>query len=163
MKPARHVPVATATPPPAPIGRRAFLWTAAIAGLGALTGEWWARRRLPDALEFAPFPISGTAELAPGEALSFAIPGTTNAGMVVRLAADTYAAFDRRCPHLGCPVLWSAARARLECPCHAAVFNARDGSVLAGPPRHGLQPLVLERRGNKMWVRGPGLRITDPA
>jgi len=57
---------------------------------------------------------------------------------VVRLDADTVVAYERRCPHLGCPVLWSAERGRFECPCHHAAFDARTGRVLFGPPRRGL-------------------------
>jgi Rieske Fe-S protein len=66
--------------------------------------------------------------------------------LVVRVDADAPpVAFDRRCPHLGCPVLWSAERARFECPCHHAAFDARTGAVLFGPPRRGLAPARLQR------------------
>ena len=60
--------------------------------------------------------------------------------LAVRLDADTVVAFDRRCPHLGCPVRWSAERGRFECPCHHAAFDARTGAVLFGPPTRGLTP-----------------------
>ena len=58
---------------------------------------------------------------------------------------DATIAFDRRCPHLGCPVLWSAERTRFECPCHHAAFDARTGEVLFGPPRRGLAPAIVRR------------------
>ena len=63
--------------------------------------------------------------------------------LVVRVSSDAIVAFDRRCPHLGCPVLWSAARSRFECPCHRAAFDARTGAVLFGPPRRGLTPMEI--------------------
>jgi Rieske Fe-S protein len=61
----------------------------------------------------------------------------------VRLDDGSLVAYDRRCPHLGCPVLWSAESARFECPCHHATFDARTGSVLFGPPRRGLAPAKI--------------------
>jgi len=35
--------------------------------------------------------------------------------VVARLADSTLVAYDRRCPHLGCPVVYAAARDRFEC------------------------------------------------
>ena len=53
----------------------------------------------------------------------------------------TTVAFDRRCPHLGCPVVWAPARGRFECPCHHAAFDARTGARPVRPaaprPRPG--------------------------
>ena len=138
------------------IGRRRFLCTALVTAVSALLGEWWGRTRVAAIPGVAPFPISAAAQLPPGDALSFTIVGTTIPAVLVRLDADTCVAFDRRCPHLGCPVQWSREHARFECPCHAAVFDA-SGRVLAGPPRRGLRPLDLERRGADLWVRGIGV------
>lgn len=134
------------------VGRRAFLLTAMASGLAALFGDWWAQRRVSASPTIVPFPIAGTAALAPGEAVGFDVPNTQIAGVLVRLSTDTYAAFDRRCPHLGCPVLWSAARERFECPCHAAVFDGGSGRVLAGPPQRGLRRIAIERRGDQVWA-----------
>ena len=60
--------------------------------------------------------------------------------LAVRLDDATVVAFDRRCPHLGCPVRWVGERGRFECPCHHAAFDARTGAVLFGPPTRGLTP-----------------------
>jgi Rieske Fe-S protein len=81
--------------------------------------------------------LDATEPLAVGEARALAMPEGIQV-LAVRLDADTVVAFDRRCPHLGCPVVWAAARARFECPCHRAAFDARTGQVLFGPPRRGL-------------------------
>jgi Rieske Fe-S protein len=80
--------------------------------------------------------------MASGEARAI---GTGDGGeaLVVKLTAGEVVAFDRRCPHLGCPVVWAATRERFECPCHRAAFDARTGRVLFGPPRHGLTPAVV--------------------
>jgi Rieske Fe-S protein len=136
------------------IGRRTFLCTAALTGVSALVGEWWGRAHAPAIPAVVPFPIAAAAELPAGNALGFTIVGTTIPGVLVRLDAETCVAFDRRCPHLGCPVQWSRERTRFECPCHAAVFDGSSGRVLAGPPRRGLRPIELERRGTELWVRG---------
>ena len=128
------------------------MWTAALGGLAAVLGEWVPRRWLSAAATTTPFRIPGAADLPAGSAVSFTVPGTTIPGVLVRVAADTYAAFDQRCPHLGCPVQWSAQRERFECPCHKAVFEGSNGRVLAGPPQRGLRRIAIERRGDDVWA-----------
>ena len=154
MKPKDDIPAGTATGAAPLIGRRTFLCTAAVTGVSALLGEWWGRTHVPAIPKVASFPVARAADLPPGDAVSFTIVGTTIPGVLVRLDADTCVAFDRRCPHLGCPVQWSRERARFECPCHAAVFDGSTGRVLAGPPRRGLRLIELERRSTELWVRG---------
>lgn len=154
MNPPPTCPVTATTEASPPINRRAFLRTALVAGLGTLTAEWWASTRAPAASHVEPFPIPGAADLPPGGALSFTIPGTEKRGVLVRLAAKRYAAFDRRCPHLGCPVLWSAERGQFECPCHRGVFDGTNGRVVAGPPPRELQRIEVEQRGTEVWARG---------
>ncbi len=144
------------TSTPEPVGRRAFLMTALASGLAALFGDVWAQRRVAATPAIAPFRIIGAAELPSGAAVDFEVPGTKISGLLVRLSGDTYAAFDRRCPHLGCPVQWSAPQQRFECPCHAAVFDGHSGGVCSGPPRRGLRRIALERRGLEVWAAGVG-------
>ena len=144
-----------------PIGRRAFLWTAALSGLAALLGEWVPQRWVSAAATLTPFRIPGAADLPAGSAVSFTVPGTTIPGVLVRLAADTYAAFDQRCPHLGCPVQWSPQHERFECPCHKAIFDGAIGRVVSGPPRQGLRRIAIERRGNEVWALQVGVDEGD--
>jgi nitrite reductase/ring-hydroxylating ferredoxin subunit len=120
------------------LDRRRFLCASGAAAIAVLGGEWLARRALD-----APVRLAVPAGLPRGEARAL----TTADGrevLAVRLDEATVVAFERRCPHLGCPVVWSATRARFECPCHRAAFEARSGRVLSGPPRRGLRPVVLE-------------------
>ncbi len=147
---APHEPVPSGVPL---VGRRAFLCSAAVTVASALFWEWWGRTHAAALPSIAPFPVAAAADLRAGDTLSFTIVGTTIPAVLVRLDADTCVAFDRRCPHLGCPVQWSREHGRFECPCHAAVFDAASGRVLAGPPRRGLRPIELERRGTELWVR----------
>lgn len=121
------------------LDRRRFLCAAGTAAALAIGGEWAARRAARSGEPPLEVTHPGGAPLAPGEARTLtAVDGRE--ALLVRVADDATVAFDRRCPHLGCPVLWSAERGRFECPCHHAAFDARTGAVLFGPPRRGLAP-----------------------
>jgi len=128
------------------LDRRRFLCAAGSAAVLALGGEWAARGVLRH--DDAPLDVDlnhdGEAALAIGEGRTV-VAADGREALVVRVSADETVAFDRRCPHLGCPVLWAAERERFECPCHHAAFDARTGAVLFGPPRRGLAPAVVRR------------------
>jgi nitrite reductase/ring-hydroxylating ferredoxin subunit len=123
------------------LDRRRFLGMAACGLVVAAAGEWCAARG--DAAPAAPLELelADASGLAPGEAR--AVEAAGGEALVVRLASGEVVAFDRRCPHLGCPVVWSAERDCFECPCHHAAFEARTGRVLHGPPRRGLVPAMV--------------------
>lgn len=124
------------------LDRRRFLGVAGCAALLVGAGEWLGRR--VGAAE-APLQVRlDGASLAVGEVRSVVADGRE--ALVVRLDDGEVVAFDRRCPHLGCPVIWAAERRRFECPCHSAAFDARSGDVLFGPPRRGLTPAAVEVR-----------------
>ena len=140
MVSAPDTPVPAALAEARRLDRRRFLVACGAALAAAGTGTWIERRPVPPAAPPA-VPPEMVADLAPGAARVVARPdGET---LVVRLADGGLAAFDRRCPHLGCPVVWAAARDRFECPCHHAAFDARTGAVLFGPPRAGLAPMPI--------------------
>lgn len=118
------------------LDRRRFLGFAGCAALLLAAGEWTGRRA--DERPRLDLELSHAAAPAAGEAREVTAADGREA-LVVRLADGEVVAYDRRCPHLGCPVLWSGERQRFECPCHHAAFEARTGRVLFGPPRRGLQ------------------------
>ena len=60
--------------------------------------------------------------------------------LIVRTDAGL-AAFDTRCPHLGCQVHWETDQRRFVCPCHLGVFDAA-GVAVAGPPAAAGQSLA---------------------
>jgi nitrite reductase/ring-hydroxylating ferredoxin subunit len=124
------------------LDRRRFLCAAGAAAVAVVAGEWLAGSPPPSRVP-GPVVLRDAASMAVGEARALDTPGGGQA-IAVRIDAATVVAFDRRCPHLGCPVVWSAARARFECPCHQAVFDGRTGRVITGPPRQGLTPVPLE-------------------
>lgn len=133
------------------MGRRAFLGTAAAALAAALTAErqpvWEAGK--PPAGVWQPLIASG--ELVAGEARHVRVEERTL--LLVRLADGALRAFDARCPHLGCPVLWSKELQQIDCPCHGAAFDPEDGSVRKGPPPRGLQPLAVREQGGVLFVQ----------
>ena len=102
------------------LDRRRFLSATAAAGVLVVAGEWVGGRMARRA-------------------------GPSGDTITVRLGDGTVVSYDRRCPHLGCPVLWDPGRERFECPCHRATFDARTGDVLSGPPEHGLRRLHVRR------------------
>jgi nitrite reductase/ring-hydroxylating ferredoxin subunit len=124
------------------LDRRRFLCAAGAATLLTLAGEWVGRGAATARTRALAVRLDAADPVAVGEARAFA---DLNGGeaLVVRLDAATVVGFDRRCPHLGCPVLWAAERGRFECPCHHAAFDARTGRVLFGPPRRGLEPVIV--------------------
>ncbi|HZR80888.1 MAG TPA: Rieske (2Fe-2S) protein [Candidatus Binatia bacterium] len=120
--------------------RRRFLRTLGSAAVVTLVAEWWTARTFDEAHSHTPeVRLATRDEPAVGQARALEDAGGEQV-LVVRLDEASLVAFDRRCPHLGCPVLWSAERGRFECPCHRAAFDARTGRVLFGPPRRGLTP-----------------------
>jgi Rieske Fe-S protein len=125
------------------LDRRRFLGFAGCAALLVATGELAARR--VSAARRSRLAVSLPEDAVPGEGEAVAIVSSDlREALVVKLDGGDLVAFDRRCPHLGCPVQWAAERARFECPCHHAAFDARTGQVLFGPPRQGLEPARLE-------------------
>lgn len=119
------------------VDRRRFLGIAGCAAVLAAAGEWLGVRAEAEIRSSPEIAVPDLATFTPGEAHEIAATDG-RATLVVKLDGGDVVAFDRRCPHLGCPVLWSRAHARFECPCHHAAFDARTGRVLFGPPRHGL-------------------------
>ena len=140
------IPSEPSAPPDAErsIDRRRFLRTVGSAAIVTVLVEWWTARTFDEAHSHTP-EVSIAARDVPQVGHAHQVEDATGEEvLVVRLADSRLVAFDRRCPHLGCPVVWAAARGRFECPCHGAVFDARTGQVLTGPPRRGLTPLTVE-------------------
>src|SRR5207244_7004352 len=103
------------------LDRRRFLCTAGAAVVAAASGHWIARRHGDRPASIPAVGASSLSDLAAGQARAIErADGTT---LAVRLADGDVVAFDRRCPHLGCPVIWAASRGRFECPCHHAAFE----------------------------------------
>jgi thiosulfate dehydrogenase (quinone) large subunit len=144
-------------------GRRALLARAAamaaVAGLGGTTAlvAWLTRR--PTAADPGPeaadpgAPATGGGRLAAladvpvGGALAVTLPGSAGGALLVRPSADRVVAFSRTCTHAGCAVDIGPDGRTFRCPCHAAVFDAATGNVLAGPAPAPLPPVPVRVNG----------------
>jgi len=78
--------------------------------------------------------------------------GPIGAVWLLRRDETNVEAFSATCPHLGCAVQHTADD-EFFCPCHEAKFG-KDGSVIAGPSRRGLDTLdvALESVDDETWV-----------
>ena len=96
--------------------------------------------------------IAGMEEVPVGGYKLFRYPTQNDPCILLRLSEQQYAAFDQRCTHLSCPVLFEAQNKRLVCPCHEGFFSAEDGRVLAGPPKRALERLSVTAQNAQVWV-----------
>jgi len=55
------------------------------------------------------------------------------------------------CPHLGCSVIWRAARGQFICPCHNGVFKT-DGTLISGPPARAMDELQSRVEDGRLKV-----------
>ncbi len=81
------------------------------------------------------------ADLAPGEAKLANWNGKKVA--IYKDPNGKIEALDPVCPHAHCIVAWNATEVSWDCPCHGARF-APNGTLISGPARHGLKPLLWE-------------------
>jgi Rieske Fe-S protein len=96
--------------------------------------------------------IAGMEEVPVGGYKLFRYPSQNDPCILLRLSEQQFAAFDQRCTHLSCPVLFEAQKKQLFCPCHDGFFSAEDGRVLAGPPKRALTRLSVTTQNAQVWV-----------
>jgi Rieske Fe-S protein len=137
--------------------RRQFTSFLLLTSLAFVVGHAWIvvlrvlRRRAPG---FPALDVAGVDELAVGGVKVFEYPSAGEPCVLVRLAADRFVAYDRRCTHLSCPVIPRPQEGKLRCPCHEGLFSLATGEPLAGPPRRPLPRIALEVRGGRVWATG---------
>jgi nitrite reductase/ring-hydroxylating ferredoxin subunit len=119
-------------------------------GTLATAGRTLAKRIL--GRESASVAVAGIGELPVGGYKLFRYQDN-DPGILLRLSEDKFVAFDQRCTHLSCPVIFDAKACQLACPCHAGYFSAEDGRPLAGPPKRGLARLEVIKENAQVWVR----------
>ncbi|MBK6725483.1 MAG: Rieske (2Fe-2S) protein [Acidobacteria bacterium] len=103
-------------------------------------------------MTFTPAKIDGAMSIEPGSALNFAYPSEEDTAILIRGTDGTYAAFGQKCTHLSCPVYYSKANDRLECPCHNGGFSSKTGEVLYGPPPRPLDRIELETINGEIFA-----------
>jgi nitrite reductase/ring-hydroxylating ferredoxin subunit len=103
--------------------------------------------------------ITTAAELGPGTSKQFRYPDAHTPALLVRRLDGSLAAFQQRCPHLGCPVRYHRTEDFAEaliCHCHNGRFDLESGEGTSGPPRE-LRPLrgiILDESGGQIFAVG---------
>lgn len=98
--------------------------------------------------------IEGADGLQPGASLNFHYPKENDSAILIRAADGNFYAYGQKCTHLSCPVYYSRANDRLECPCHEGGFDVHDGRNLYGPPPRPLDKILIEERNGEIWAVG---------
>jgi Rieske Fe-S protein len=98
--------------------------------------------------------VAGVEEVPVGGVRVFEYPAEGDPCVLVRLSADRFVGYDRRCTHLSCPVVPRPEDGRFHCPCHEGHFDLATGAPLAGPPRRPLPRVILEVRAGRVLATG---------
>ena len=72
----------------------------------------------------------------------------------MRVAAETFVAYEQQCTHLLCPVIPRVAAGELHCPCHEGRFDLMTGRPLAGPPQRPLARITLAVHDGTVYATG---------
>lgn len=121
------------------VSRREFAKYLVLVSGGFTAGS--AVIAVKDDLVAAPrLPAGGTrlcavAELPVGSSRPFVVPGTTVPAFVVRLDETTFRAFETKCTHLSCAVVYSAANGRSSAPATTGRSTPAAGPCCRGRRR----------------------------
>lgn len=89
------------------------------------------------------------SEIPKGEAREILYNGVP--AIIINRTDKGFIALSRVCTHLGCLVEYDKAKNRLQCPCHAGIFNL-EGNVVSGPPPKPLQEFPLGIDGENIVI-----------
>lgn len=112
------------------------------------------------ALAFPEQPLEGehlvcrADQVGVGQMFQFQIEGEkTIPYILIHLGQDEWRAYEQKCTHLGCAVLYDAQQKLIVCPCHKGYFNPENGDVVAGPPPRPLPQLAVVLRDGQVYVK----------
>jgi nitrite reductase/ring-hydroxylating ferredoxin subunit len=98
--------------------------------------------------------VAALADVAEGRSVYFNYPDKSYPAILIHLPGNQFVAYEQRCTHLLCPVLYQGDKERMYCPCHDGVFDPATGKNLAGPPPRPLNKIKLEVRGSDIYAVG---------
>ncbi len=98
--------------------------------------------------------VAAVADVPEGRSVNFHYPDRSYPALLIHLPGGQYVAYEQRCTHLLCPVLYQADKQRIYCPCHDGVFAPSSGARLAGPPPRPLNRIKVEVRGADIYAVG---------
>jgi nitrite reductase/ring-hydroxylating ferredoxin subunit len=75
--------------------------------------------------------------------------------LLVRDAENSAHAFEAKCPHEFCDLNYAPDSQKVECPCHAGLFDL-TGKVLEGPPPRPLETYQAIVDGERILLNVPG-------
>ena len=78
--------------------------------------------------------IAQVSAVPKNSAVSFTIPSSGDAGVLVHLNNGQFAAYDALCTHAGCQVDYDPGSQLLRCPCHGAAFDPAKNAEVVNPP-----------------------------
>ncbi len=67
---------------------------------------------------------------------------------------DGFRAYSSVCTHFACLVKWEKESGKIVCPCHDALFNPQDGSVISGPAPSSLTAFNVEVIDGNIFIGG---------
>jgi len=100
--------------------------------------------------------IASLAEVPEGSSVNFHYPDESYPAILIHLPGGNLVAYEQRCTHLLCPVLYEREHNRIFCPCHEGVFDPATGERTAGPPPRPLNKIKVEVRGGDIYAVGRG-------
>jgi Rieske Fe-S protein len=138
------------------VGRRQFGRFMMLTSAAMFAGNvWiWVRSRTRKLVELPRRVIGSLGAIPIGGVALFNYPSPNDPCLLIRRGQDDYVAFQQKCTHLSCAVVYSPERDRLECPCHQGYFSASSGAVLGGPPPRPLPRIRIEREGSTLVADG---------
>ena len=71
--------------------------------------------------------IAAVADVPEGSAVNFHYPDEGYPAILIHLPGGQFVAYEQRCTHLLCPVLYQRDQQRIYCPCHEGVFDPASG------------------------------------
>lgn len=97
--------------------------------------------------------VCNTSDVPVGSMTMFSIKGTKEIPYIlIHLEEEEWRAFEQKCTHLACAVVYRDEVKKIECPCHNGWFSADTGEVLQGPPPRDLPQLNVVVRDEKVYV-----------
>ncbi len=78
--------------------------------------------------------IAQVSAIPKNSAISFTIPSSGDAGVLVHLNNGQFVAYDALCTHAGCQVDYDPSSQLLQCPCHGAAFDPAKNAEVVNPP-----------------------------
>ncbi|MEO8428683.1 MAG: Rieske (2Fe-2S) protein [Verrucomicrobiota bacterium] len=140
------------------VSRREFTKFLCLVSGGMAVGSGWVA--VKDRL-FPPHRIQGEAfvcnaiEVPLGGTYPFTVPGSKTPFILIHLNDGSWRAYEQKCTHLSCAVFYQPQADKIQCPCHNGWFDARNGSVLQGPPPRPLPHLDVVIKGEEIYVTEP--------